>query len=65
MRVLIVEDERRPAQVLASALEAEHDDGVVAPTGEDLAIGRGRGWIDLHCYHGVEQFPIGAVICVI
>ena len=35
MRVLIVEDERKLAQVLSSALEAEHYDVVVAPTGED------------------------------
>ena len=35
MRVLVVEDERKLAQVLASALGAEHYDVVVAPTGED------------------------------
>ena len=35
MRVLIVEDERKLAQVVASALQAEHYDVVVAPTGED------------------------------
>ncbi|MFN8059557.1 MAG: response regulator transcription factor [Vicinamibacterales bacterium] len=35
MRVLVVEDERKIAQVLASALRAEHYDVVVAPTGED------------------------------
>lgn len=35
MRVLVVEDERKLAQVLASALESEHYDVVVAPTGED------------------------------
>jgi DNA-binding response OmpR family regulator len=35
VRVLIVEDERKLAQVLASALEAEHYAVVVAPTGED------------------------------
>ena len=35
MRVLVVEDERKIAQILASALEAEHYDVVVAPTGED------------------------------
>ena len=35
MRVLIVEDERKLAQVLAAALEAEHYDVVVAATGED------------------------------
>ena len=35
MRVLVVEDERKLAQVVASALEAEHYDVVVAPTGED------------------------------
>jgi len=33
--VLIVEDERKLAQVLAAALEAEHYDVVVAATGED------------------------------
>jgi DNA-binding response OmpR family regulator len=33
--VLIVEDERKLAQVLASALQAEHYDVVVAATGED------------------------------
>jgi DNA-binding response OmpR family regulator len=35
VRVLIVEDERKLAQVLSSALQAEHYDTVVAPTGED------------------------------
>ena len=35
MRVLIVEDERKLAQVVATALGAEHYDVVVAPTGED------------------------------
>ncbi len=35
MRVLVVEDERKLAQVLATALGAEHYDVVVAPTGED------------------------------
>ena len=35
MRVLIVEDERKLAQALASALEGEHYEVVVAPTGED------------------------------
>ena len=35
VRVLIVEDERKLAQVLGSALQAEHYDVVVAATGED------------------------------
>ena len=35
MRVLVVEDERKLAQVVASALAAEHYDVVVAHTGED------------------------------
>ena len=35
VRVLIVEDERKLAQVLSSALQAEHYDVVVAATGED------------------------------
>jgi len=35
VRVLLVEDERKLARVLASALEAEHYDIVVAQTGED------------------------------
>ena len=35
MRILVVEDERKLAQVLASALQAEHYEVVVAPTGED------------------------------
>ena len=35
MRVLVVEDERKLAQILTSALQAEHYDVVVAPTGED------------------------------
>jgi two-component system copper resistance phosphate regulon response regulator CusR len=35
VRVLVVEDERKIAQSLAAALEAEHYDVVVAPTGED------------------------------
>jgi two-component system copper resistance phosphate regulon response regulator CusR len=35
VRVLVVEDERKIARVLVSALEAEHYDVVVAPTGED------------------------------
>ena len=35
MRVLVVEDERKLAQVISSALQAEHYDVVVSPTGED------------------------------
>src|SRR5204863_3077612 len=35
MRVLIVEDERKLAQVLSAALQAEHYEVVVAATGED------------------------------
>jgi two-component system copper resistance phosphate regulon response regulator CusR len=35
VRVLVVEDERKLAQVLASALRAQHYDVVVAPIGED------------------------------
>jgi two-component system, OmpR family, copper resistance phosphate regulon response regulator CusR len=35
VRVLIVEDERKLAQILSSALEAEHYDVIVARTGED------------------------------
>jgi two-component system copper resistance phosphate regulon response regulator CusR len=35
VRVLVVEDERKLAQVLASALEGEHYEVVVARTGED------------------------------
>jgi DNA-binding response OmpR family regulator len=35
VRVLVVEDEHKLAQVLASALEAEHYDVAVARTGED------------------------------
>src|SRR4051794_3017657 len=35
VRVLVVEDERKLAQVLASALHAEHYEAVVAATGED------------------------------
>jgi two-component system copper resistance phosphate regulon response regulator CusR len=35
VRVLVVEDERKLAQVLASALEREHYDVIVAPTGEE------------------------------
>ena len=35
MRVLVVEDERKLAQILESALQAEHYDVVVAATGED------------------------------
>ena len=35
VRVLVVEDERKLAQVLSSALEAEHYEVVVARTGED------------------------------
>ena len=35
MRVLVVEDERKLAEVLSSALQAEHYDVVVAPTGEE------------------------------
>jgi len=35
VRILVVEDERKLAQVLASALQVEHYDVVVAPTGED------------------------------
>jgi two-component system copper resistance phosphate regulon response regulator CusR len=35
VRVLVIEDERKLAQVLSSALHAEHYDVVVAATGED------------------------------
>jgi two-component system, OmpR family, copper resistance phosphate regulon response regulator CusR len=35
VRILVVEDERKLAEVLASALRAEHYDVVLAPTGED------------------------------
>ena len=35
VRILIVEDERKLAEVLASALQAERYETVVAPTGED------------------------------
>jgi DNA-binding response OmpR family regulator len=35
MRVLVVEDERKLAQVLSSALEADHYDVVIAGTGEE------------------------------
>jgi DNA-binding response OmpR family regulator len=35
VRVLVVEDERKLAQILSSAFEAEHYDVVVAATGED------------------------------
>ena len=35
VRILVVEDERKLAQVLASALQAERYEAVVAPTGED------------------------------
>ena len=35
MRILVVEDERKLAQVLASALKAEHYEVVLAATGED------------------------------
>ena len=35
MRVLVVEDERKLAEVLSAALHAEHFDVVVAATGED------------------------------
>jgi DNA-binding response OmpR family regulator len=35
VRILVVEDERKLAQVLESALQAEHYDVVVAATGED------------------------------
>jgi DNA-binding response OmpR family regulator len=35
VRILVVEDERKIAQILVAALEAEHYDVVVARTGED------------------------------
>ena len=35
MRILVVEDERKLAQILASALQADHYYVVVAPTGDD------------------------------
>ena len=35
MRILVVEDERKIAGILVSALETEHYEVVVAPTGED------------------------------
>lgn len=35
MKVLVVEDERKLAEVIRAALQAEHYDVVVSPTGED------------------------------
>jgi two-component system copper resistance phosphate regulon response regulator CusR len=35
VRILVVEDERKLAHVLQSALKAEHYEVVLAPTGED------------------------------
>jgi DNA-binding response OmpR family regulator len=35
VRVLVVEDERKLAHVISSALQAEHYDVVVSPTGEE------------------------------
>src|SRR5262249_61245267 len=35
VRVLIVEDERKLAEILAAALRAEHYDVAIAPSGED------------------------------
>lgn len=35
VRVLVVEDDRKLGQVLASALQSERHDGVVSPSGED------------------------------
>jgi DNA-binding response OmpR family regulator len=35
VRVLVVEDERKLAQILSTALQAQHYDVVVAPNGED------------------------------
>src|SRR5262245_28757863 len=35
VRVLVVEDERKLARIVESALQTEHYDVVVAPTGED------------------------------
>jgi len=35
VRILVVEDERKIAEILASALAGEHFDVVIAPTGED------------------------------
>ena len=47
MRVLVVEDERKLAQILASALQAEHYDVVVAATGEDGFFRANAGVFDL------------------
>jgi DNA-binding response OmpR family regulator len=35
VRILVVEDERKLAHVLSSALQAEHYDVVIAATGQD------------------------------
>ena len=47
VRVLVVEDERKLAQVLASALETEHYEVVVAQTGEDGFYRLNAGQFDL------------------
>src|SRR3954466_13997525 len=47
VRVLIVEDERKLAEALASALNGEHYDVVVAATGEDGFFRANAGAFDL------------------
>jgi two-component system copper resistance phosphate regulon response regulator CusR len=47
VRLLIVEDERKLAQVLSSALEAEHYEVIVARTGEDGFFRANAGVFDL------------------
>jgi DNA-binding response OmpR family regulator len=47
VRVLIVEDEHKLAQVVSSALQAEHYDAVVAATGEDGLARANRERFDL------------------
>ena len=68
VRVLIVEDERKLAQVLASALEAEHYDVVVAagvevmtrvPMGASMADGKFGpilGWLQEKVYRQGRRY---------
>ena len=46
MRILVVEDERKLAQALASALKAERYEVVLAPTGEDGSFQANAGSFD-------------------
>lgn len=59
MRVLVVDDERKLAQVLASALQAEHYDVMVAATGEDGFFRANADALDLVVLDAVRFWRLG------